>query len=71
MSEDGIVYLLWSNKHEQWWKPGALGYTPHVEEAGRYTKAEAVRYVVQSAHSGLLNQVTCMVAAPEIWEDLL
>lgn len=67
---DELVYVLWSNKHQMWWKHRANGYTPDVGSAGRFTEAEAVRYVVQSSHSGILSQVTCMVVAPEIWGGL-
>jgi hypothetical protein len=69
--DPGIVYLLWSNKHQMWWKPRAMGYTGDIGEAGRYTQAEALRRVRNSALCGILGQVTCMVAAPEVWKDLL
>lgn len=56
-----LAFLLWSNKHGAWWKPAARGYTVDRREAGRYTEAEAVRYVANSAMCGILSQVTCMV----------
>lgn len=62
-----IAYLLWSNKHAAWWAPGDLGYTIHIELAGRYTEADAVERVVRSANSGIPAHVTCMVAAPDNW----
>lgn len=65
--QDEVLYLLWSNKHEAWWKPGAWGYTNVQSEAGRFTEAEATRYVVASAQCGRLAAVTCMVAAPDNW----
>ncbi len=64
---DPIVYLLWSNKHDMWWKPAARGYTNNQTEAGRYSEAEALAYVLRSAECGILAQVTCMVAAPDNW----
>lgn len=65
MSE--IVYLLWSNKHSMWWRPDSQGYTEVEVEAGRYSLEEAVDLVVRSADCGIVDQVTCMVAAPDNW----
>lgn len=64
-----ITYLLWSNKHAMWWRPNGWGYTADVDEAGRYSEADAVRNVVASAMCGILEQVTCMVAAPDNWGE--
>ena len=68
MSE--VLFLLWSNKYQAWWRWGALGYTPDADHAGRFTEAEAVKYVVRSAMCGDLSQVTSMVAAPDNWSEL-
>lgn len=62
-----ITYHLWSNKHSAWWRAAARGYTTDPAEAGLYSEEEAIRYVVNSAASGLVSQVTCMVAAPVNW----
>lgn len=62
-----IAYLLWSNKHNAWWAPGAWGYTKDIVAAGRFTEAEAVERVVRSAGCGDRTKVTMMVAAPENW----
>lgn len=35
------LWLIWSNQHRMWWGPRHCGYTPQIEEAGRYTEAEA------------------------------
>ena len=64
-----MTYLLWSNKYAMWWRAGSRGYTKHVDEAGRYTEAEALDRVLNSAQCGILEQVTCMVAAPDNWSE--
>ena len=63
-----ITYLLWSNKHDAWWRPDGRGYTERIEEAGGYTEAEAVRAVVRSAGSMNREQVALMVVAPPEWK---
>lgn len=44
-------WLVWSNQHGMWWGPGHRGYRLRIEEAGRYTKAEA-RNIVALATCG-------------------
>lgn len=34
-------WLIWSNEHGAWWKPGRYGYTKSRLEAGRYSFEEA------------------------------
>lgn len=63
----GVVYLLWSQSHTAWWGRRALGYTDSLDDAGRFTEAEAVRHVIASAASGIRTKVTFMVAAPDNW----
>jgi hypothetical protein len=65
--DDPVIYLLWSGRHEGWWRPDARGYTSDIDQAGRYTRAEALRHVVTSAQCGIREQVTSMVAAPDNW----
>lgn len=36
---DAVV--IWSEEHRAYWRPGAAGYTHHIEKAGRYTLADA------------------------------
>lgn len=60
-----VVYLLWSQKTGAWWRPGAWGYTDDIGQAGRFSQADAVRHVVASAQSGVRDQVSFMVAAPD------
>lgn len=60
-----LLYLLWSNKHNAWWKPGGWGYTEDIAEAGRFAEPDAVFNVKNSALCGIKDQVTCMVLAPD------
>lgn len=41
-------YVLWSKKHEAWWRPDAMGYCVHLAQAGVYTEAQAIDLVAQS-----------------------
>ena len=35
-------YLIWSNEHSGWWRENRCGYAGRIEDAGRYTQAEAL-----------------------------
>ena len=59
-----LLYVLWSNKHQMWWRPRSRGYTDDITEAGRYTEADALARVLRSAFHGDLAKATCMVADP-------
>jgi hypothetical protein len=49
-----VIYLIWSNQHCKWWGPGGIGYTPWIEEAGRYAEAHARRIVADATVDGQL-----------------
>lgn len=34
---------IWSGEHRAWWRPDGCGYTPHMIEAGIYTRWDAER----------------------------
>lgn len=34
-------WLVWSNEHRGWWKPGGWGYTTSTAQAGRFTEEQA------------------------------
>jgi len=38
-------FLIWSQEHGAWWKPGRMGYTRSIREAGRYSLAAATEIV--------------------------
>jgi hypothetical protein len=44
---DGL-FLVWSIEHGAWWRPGGIGYTCELAQAGRYTRTEADRIVVKA-----------------------
>lgn len=35
-------YLIWSDEHSAWWRPASRGYTIHMDQAGRYSREEAL-----------------------------
>lgn len=41
-------YVIWSFEHDAWWRPGAMGYTPDFDKAGRYGGDEAARIVADA-----------------------
>ncbi|NOU05324.1 MAG: hypothetical protein HOO99_03995 [Hyphomicrobiaceae bacterium] len=42
------MFLIWSNEHRAWWKPGRCGYTADIAQAGLYT-AEAANAICEDA----------------------
>lgn len=42
-------YLIWSNEHRCWWYANSQGYTTVIENAGRYTREEAME-ICRSLH---------------------
>lgn len=43
------VWRIWSNVHQQWYLPEARGYTPRIEESGRFMPMEALQIYEHSA----------------------
>ena len=35
-------YLVWSNEHHAWWRPNSRGYAKSIEDAGVYSREEAM-----------------------------
>ncbi len=48
-------YVIWSIEHFAWWRPGKMGYTPELAEAGIYDKDEAGA-IVQNANRVKVNE---------------
>jgi hypothetical protein len=36
------LYVVWSHEHSCWWRANSQGYARRVEDAGVYTRAEAI-----------------------------
>lgn len=47
-------YLVWSNQKGMWWRADRRGYTQIIDEAGRYTRAEAEDIVKSATLDGKL-----------------
>jgi hypothetical protein len=41
-------HVIWSEEHKAWWRPHGSGYTDELRRAGRYTKDEAEKIVLNA-----------------------
>lgn len=59
------MYVVWSNEHKAWWGPGRCGYTPHYNQAGRYSQDAAMEICRQSLptalHIGIIDAIPVRV----------
>lgn len=58
------VFLLWSGRHRKWWLANGFGYTDDRDQAGRFSRDQAVQFIVQSSYSGDPELVSRMVWTP-------
>lgn len=63
-----IGWLVWSNEHQAWWRPGLLGYTTEIIAAGRYSLEEALECASSRSHTGVPPEV--VVPSPELIAEL-
>lgn len=60
-------WMIWSNEHRAWWKPGGWGYTTATAWAGRFTEEHARRICAEAnivpRHDHPPNEI--MVLAPD------
>jgi hypothetical protein len=42
------LFLIWSMEHGAWWRPGRVGYTEKLADAGQYSRAEACEIVARA-----------------------
>jgi len=54
-------YLIWSNEHRAWWRPGGYGYTAVLLEAGRYSREKALHIcrdaLPTALHIGMISEI--------------
>lgn len=60
--DENLRWLIWSDKHGAWWRPAQRGYTPRIEEAGRYPGHIAKNIEAEIAPPG---QKAVAVLSPE------
>jgi hypothetical protein len=62
-------YLVWSNEHRGWWRPGGWGYTPGLKQAGRFSRAQAIdickRALPTAMHIHLISEIPVRLADVE------
>ncbi len=61
-----MMWLIWSNEHNSWWRAGGAGYTKIKSEAGRYDFDKAIKEV-QDANEGLRAEAPEETMCPD-WE---
>lgn len=54
-------YLVWSNEHRAWWRPGRCGYSVGLMGAGKYSRADALAIcrdaIPSAANVGLISEI--------------
>ena len=58
-------FVIWSIEHNAWWRPGWLGYTEVLAEAGRYGEVEADEILKRANHVAV-NECRIPVEAVEL-----
>lgn len=59
-------WLLWSLPHASWWRGNGGGYTPSLDQAGRYTRQGALQHTRKSWDYDVDAPSTVMVPAPSL-----
>lgn len=61
-------YVIWSFERCQWWGPNERGYVDDLADAGRYTRHDAGRIVIDSLlleDVGMLESIAAKRGAPK------
>jgi hypothetical protein len=60
------IYLVWSNEHRAWWKPGGYGYSTGLRGAGQFSRDRAIEIcrdaLLTAAHIGVIAEVPVRLA---------
>jgi hypothetical protein len=59
-------WLIWSEEHGAWWKPGRLGYPRSIREAGRYSFDETSE-IVENANRYVASGFNEVAMIDPIW----
>jgi hypothetical protein len=62
-------YLVWSNEHRAWWGPKHCGYCIKLEDAGRYSRKEALKICINARGGRQFNDNPSEV--PLLYEDAI
>jgi hypothetical protein len=57
-----MLFFIWSIEHDAWWRPGRMGYTTRLSEAGRYTDRESAA-ILERANYVAFNECRIPLAA--------
>ena len=64
------AYLIWSHEHSAWWMPNSAGYCRDIQNAGRYSRSEAIT-ICATARDGLGDLKTPPNELPVRVDDLM
>ena len=62
-ARDAARYVIYSRKRRAWWAPKASGYVAHLDQAGRYTEAEARQIEAGSSYGPEHSRSVAMTVA--------
>lgn len=56
-----VNFMLWSTRHQAWWRPAGRGYTTSLDEAGAFDADEAATETLRGAFTGNVDEATVPV----------
>lgn len=48
-----MLFKLWSNKYNKWWRAGAWGYSEDFADAGHFSPTDAFRFLINGVNDPL------------------